>query len=102
VIELRKRFGDIPLLYISIKPSIKRYNIIEQIRFTNKIISSEIKNMDDNVFFVNIFDKMLDTNRYPNRTLFQSEGLHMNEKGYTIWKDAIIGSFNEHNIHIQQ
>ena len=98
IAEIRKRFGMIPILYISIKPSIMRYNIIEQIRFTNKIISSEISKMDNQVYFVNIFDKMLDANRYPNRALFLAEGLHMNENGYAIWKDVIVDFMVKHNI----
>jgi len=100
-VEVRKRFGNIPLVYLSVKPSIRRFNIIEQIRFTNKIISSEIKKMDENVFFVNIFDKMMDGNRYPNRSLFQSEGLHMNENGYAVWKNTLLDFFKEHNIALR-
>ena len=101
VIEVRNRFGNIPLVYISVKPSIRRFNIIEQIRFTNKIISSEIKKMDEHVFFVNIFDKMLDANRYPDRSMFQSEGLHMNDKGYALWKTTILDSFKEQGISLR-
>ncbi len=101
IIDLRKRFGNIPILYISIKPSITRFSIIEQIRFTNKIISSEIKKMDSNVFFIDIFEKMLDANRFPNRLLFQSEGLHINEKGYSIWTKTIKDFMIEHNINLR-
>lgn len=101
VVEVRNRFGNIPLVYISVKPSIRRFNIIEQIRFTNKIISSEIKKMDENIFFINIFDKMLDANRYPDRSMFQSEGLHMNEKGYEVWKTTILDFFKEHGISLR-
>lgn len=101
IIDLRKRFGNIPILYISIKPSIVRFNIIDQIRFTNKIISSEIKEMDNNVYFVDIFEKMLDANRFPNRLLFQSEGLHINDKGYAIWTETIKNFMIEHNINLR-
>ncbi len=101
IIDLRKRFGNIPILYISIKPSIARFNIIDQIRFTNKIISSEIKKMDNNVYFVDIFEKMLDANRFPNRLLFQSEGLHINDKGYAIWTETIKNFMIEHKINLR-
>ncbi len=101
VSDVRKRFGNIPLLYVSIKPSIRRFNIIEQIRFTNKIIASEIEKMDDNVFFVDVFNKMLDSNRFPDRSLFQPEGLHLNEKGYFIWKEVITNFMLENNITLR-
>ena len=101
IVEIRKRFGNIPILYISIKPSIARYSIIEQIRFTNLIISSEINKSNNNVFFVDIFEKMLDANRYPNRLLFQSEGLHINDNGYAIWTKTIKDFMIGHNINLR-
>ena len=57
--------------------------------------------MDENVFFVDIFEGMLDSNRYPNRLLFQSEGLHVNEKGYAIWTKTIKDFMVEHNIKLR-
>jgi len=101
VADVRKRFGNIPLLFVSIKPSIRRFNIIEQIRFTNKIISSEIDKMDDNVYFIDVFNKMLDSNRFPDRSLFQPEGLHLNEKGYALWKNVILDFMLENNITLR-
>jgi len=101
VVEVRKRFGNIPLLYVSIKPSIRRFNIIEQIRFTNKIIASEIEKMDHNVFFIDVFNKMLDHDRFPDRSLFQPEGLHLNEKGYSLWKEIITNFMITNNISLQ-
>ena len=44
IASIRKNYGNIPVGYISIKPSILRFNIIEQIKFTNKIIAEEIEN----------------------------------------------------------
>jgi lysophospholipase L1-like esterase len=87
--NIRKKYGNIPVAYISIKPSIKRFNIIDQIKFTNKIIAAEIEKMNDATFFVNIYDKMLDDNLYPKKDLFELEGLHINDKGYALW-NAII------------
>ena len=101
VAEVRKKFGNIPLLYVSIKPSIRRFNIIEQIRFTNKIISSEIEKMDNNVFFIDVFNRMLDHDRFPDRSLFQPEGLHLNEKGYALWKEIISNFMITNNITLR-
>jgi len=87
---IRQHFGNIPIVYISIKPSIRRFNIIEQIKFTNKIIEAEIeKNMDSQVFFLNVFDKMVDESGYPLRDLFEIEGLHINQKGYVLWTQLL-------------
>jgi lysophospholipase L1-like esterase len=89
IASIRQKYGNIPVAYISIKPSIRRFNIIDQIKFTNKIIAAEIEKMNDATFFVNVYDKMLDDNLYPRRDLFEAEGLHINDKGYALWKGII-------------
>jgi len=42
VSHTRRHFGDIPLAFISIKPSITRWNIMDSIRYTNKLIQDSI------------------------------------------------------------
>jgi lysophospholipase L1-like esterase len=97
---IRKQYGNIPVAFISIKPSIRRFNIIEQIKFTNKIIAEEIDKMDDATFFVNVYDKMLDANKYPRRDLFEAEGLHINDKGYALWKGIIDETLASKSLHL--
>jgi hypothetical protein len=42
VSRTRQHFDNIPLAFISIKPSITRWNIVDSIRYANKIIEEEI------------------------------------------------------------
>ena len=98
--SIRKNYGNIPVGYISIKPSILRFNIIEQIKFTNKIIAEEIERMNDATFFVNIYDQMLDENQYPQHDLFEAEGLHINDKGYALWKRIIDETLASKSLHL--
>ena len=98
--SIRKNYGNIPVAYISIKPSIRRFNIIEQIKFTNKIIAEEIERMNDASFFVNVYDQMLDENSYPRRDLFEAEGLHINDKGYALWKAIIDETLASKSLHL--
>lgn len=100
MVNIRHKYGNIPVAYISIKPSIRRFNIIDQIRFTNKIISEEIDRMNDATFYVNIYDKMLDDNKYPRRDLFEAEGLHINDKGYALWKSVIDETLAAKSLHL--
>jgi hypothetical protein len=97
---IRQKYGNIPVAYISIKPSIRRFNILDQIRFTNKIIAEEIGRMNDATYFVNIFDSMLDANKYPRRDLFEAEGLHINDKGYALWKSVIDETLAAKSFHL--
>ena len=97
IIDIRERFGNIPIHYISIKPSIKRFNILDQIVYTNKIISEEIENMN-NVFFINVYDILMEKG-YPKRLAFQQDGIHLNEYGYNLIKKEITNSIiKEHSL----
>ena len=96
--QIRIKFGDIPVGFISVKPSFKRWNIINSISYTNKIIEAEIKKEKGKTFFINIHSKMADDAGFPKKDLFQSEGLHINEKGYAIWKKIIINQLSLNGI----
>jgi lysophospholipase L1-like esterase len=89
VTRTRGQFGGIPLAFISIKPSISRWNIVDSIRYTNKIIEEEIKRQSDNLHFINIYTRMTDNAGYPKREFLDPDGLHINEKGYALWKGII-------------
>ena len=90
VTHTRRHFGNIPLAFISIKPSITRWNIVDSIRYTNKIIQNEIQQQGNNLHFINIYNKMTDNAGYPKREYLDPDGLHINEKGYALWKDIIL------------
>lgn len=89
VSRVRQHFGDIPLAYISIKPSITRWNIVDSIRYTNKIIEEEIRKTDNNLHFIDVYHRMTDNSGYPKREFLDPDGLHINDKGYALWKEII-------------
>jgi lysophospholipase L1-like esterase len=89
VSRIRRQFGGIPLAFISIKPSISRWNIVDSIRYANKIIEEEIKRQADNLHFINVYTRMTDNAGYPKREFLDPDGLHINEKGYALWKGII-------------
>ena len=86
---IREQYGNIPIGFISIKPSIQRWNIIDQINYTNEVIKKEISTLDDQVFYIDICDKML-KNNYPDHKFFQEDGLHISPAGYKIWKETLM------------
>ena len=90
VSQVRDRFGDIPLAFISIKPSITRWNIVDSIRYANKIIEAEIKREANNLHFINIYTRMTDNSGYPKREFLEPDGLHINAKGYALWKEIVL------------
>ena len=90
VSRTRRHFGDIPLAFISVKPSITRWNIVDSIRYTNKIIEEEINRQANNLHFINIYNRMTDNSGYPKREFLDPDGLHINDKGYALWKEIIL------------
>lgn len=87
---VKQRFGDIPLGFISIKPSISRWDIADKIRQTNRMIEAGIKKTGGNLCFINIYDSMTDKAGYPKREFLEPDGLHITEKGYQLWKEIIL------------
>lgn len=90
VSHTRRRFGDIPLAFISIKPSITRWDILDRIRYTNKIIEEEITRQANHLHYIDIYTRMTDNAGYPKREFLDPDGLHINDKGYALWKEIIL------------
>lgn len=98
--QISTRFGAIPCYFVSIKPSIARWDLINSLKYTNNIIENEIIKWDNNWKFINIYNKMLNKNNYPEKEYFQPDGLHLNNKGYALWKQAIYARLLE-NFHAE-
>ena len=88
--KLRDHFDDIPFYYVSIKPSIERFDIIDKIIKTNSLIKEHIKKQEGNDYFINIFNKMVDHRGFPQKRFFVADGLHLSHQGYEVWKEAIL------------
>lgn len=77
------------VVFVSIKPSIARDSLMGKIRETNRLISNFTRT-DKRLGYVDIFTPMLDASGRPRRELFLGDGLHMNARGYEIWRDKIM------------
>jgi len=86
--NIRNHYPKVPIVYISIKPSPSRWQLKDKEIETNKLIKAFIKK-ERNIVFVDIWDKMLDEKGNPKGDIFLSDNLHMNEKGYKIWIEAL-------------
>lgn len=97
---VRHRFGDIPLGFISIKPSISRWDIADKIKLTNNLIEKVIQKTGGNTHFINIYDSMTDHTGYPKTELLAPDGLHISEKGYQLWKEIILKQFADGKLNL--
>lgn len=78
----------VKVYFISPKPSIARWHLKDQYVQFNKQLQSWT-NSKKNVYFIDVWSKMLNADGSLRNDLFIEDGLHMNRKGYDIWRDAL-------------
>jgi lysophospholipase L1-like esterase len=76
------------IVFISIKPSIRRFPWIEQIKGANALVKQYCAT-HPNLTFVDIVPQMLGSDGKPRKELLVEDGLHMTPAGYKIWNDAL-------------
>jgi lysophospholipase L1-like esterase len=76
------------IIFVSIKPSPSRKYLMPNIVKTNALIESFLEH-ENNTAYVNVYDSMLNDKGEPMPELFLVDMLHMNAKGYEIWKKAL-------------
>ena len=85
---LQKNLPETTLHYISIKPSIKRWNLVDKMRRTNQWISSYCDH-HDKLHFVDIWPLMMDEDGTLISDLFVKDGLHLSKQGYQLWSEEL-------------
>ncbi|GAB4135606.1 MAG: hypothetical protein Tsb009_02040 [Planctomycetaceae bacterium] len=76
------------ILFIAIKPSIRRWNLAGTIQQANRLIANQCQ-QDKRLVYVDIFKPMLGKDGKPRPELFVKDGLHLNEKGYALWTSIL-------------
>lgn len=85
---IRKKLPEVPISFISIKPSISREKLMPQMAYTNQLIKVFLS-AQAKTSFIDVYHPMLQANGKPITDIFLADNLHMNAKGYEIWKNAI-------------
>ena len=86
--QIREDYGNIPVTFVSIKPSPSRWYLAGSIRYTNSKIR-DLQEFDSNLYYIDIYEAMLDESGEPNKSYFIEDGLHLNKKGYKVWFEII-------------
>ena len=76
------------IIFISIKPSIRRFPWIEQIKGANALVKQYCAT-HPRLTFLDIVPQMLGPDGKPRPELLVADGLHMTPEGYKIWNAAI-------------
>lgn len=86
---MRVRYNTIPFCYVSMKPSPSRAHLLPKYIEANKQIKKFLSTKS-NTAFIDVFHSMLHADSKPMSSIFLSDSLHMNAKGYAIWKKKIL------------
>lgn len=85
--KLRLTLPQAKLVFISCPPSPKRWAQTADIRKVNSRIAKYCRG--NGITFVNMFDRMLGADGKPLPDIYVPDQLHMNEKGYVLWRAAV-------------
>ena len=86
--KLRQRLGDVRIAFISIKPSLARWNLVDKITSVNEMVRRYAAK-DKRLAFIDVFPAMLGIDGKPRPELFVSDGLHMTPAGYALWTSIV-------------
>lgn len=85
---IRTRYKTIPVAYVSMKPSPSRMHLMPKFEDANKQIKNYLTTKTK-TSYIDVYHAMLNKNGTPISEIFLSDSLHMNSKGYAIWKRKI-------------
>lgn len=85
---IRAKYAAVPVLYVSMKPSPSRVHLFEKYKEANRQIGMFLKT-DKKAVFADVFQPMLKADGTIMDDIFKEDNLHMNAKGYAIWKKVL-------------
>lgn len=86
--EVRAEQPGLPVYYIGITPSPLRWSVWPIAVETNRLIA-EWSGTDANLHFIDTSGALLGVDGKPESDNYRFDGLHLSERGYTIWADII-------------
>lgn len=82
---IREKLGKrVPIVFVSIKPSISRWKLEKKYLATNQLIKTFLSG-DKFSSYLDVHQPMLDEHQEVLKDIFVEDNLHMNAKGYAIW-----------------
>ncbi|MEY4386524.1 MAG: hypothetical protein RLY20_1807 [Verrucomicrobiota bacterium] len=85
--KLRAALPQTRLSYISVAPTPKRWEQVDKVRRFNREAAAYCQK--HGIDFIDIFPLMLGPDGQPKPDIFVEDRLHMNEKGYALWREAV-------------
>jgi len=88
VFTVRDKAGPIPIDFLAIKPSPKRFSLLPEQKRANHLVSEVAQRYPD-VSVIDVFSPLLDPRGEPNGKLFVVDRLHLGPAGYALWNQVV-------------
>jgi lysophospholipase L1-like esterase len=88
VAKVRQKLPDVRIDFIAIKPSIRRWAMVDRMREANRLVR-EYARGQKNLGYIDVFTPMLGDDGMPRKELFVEDGLHLSAKGYALWTEIV-------------
>jgi len=88
VARVRADLPEVNIAYISIAPNPARWEQVDRVRAANALIEAQTK-ADAHLAFIDVFQKMLGADGKPLPDIYVADRLHMNAKGYELWRGIV-------------
>jgi lysophospholipase L1-like esterase len=86
--KVRKALPDARIIFISIKPSLRRWAFQDKMTAANAKVKAYIAS-GRNMTYLDVVTPMLGADGKPKPELFVNDGLHMTSQGYNVWTAAL-------------
>lgn len=86
--KIRARVPGVQIAFISSAPNPRRGAQVEKVKRLNSLAETYCRH--HRLTFINVFPFMLGPDGQPKPDIFVQDRLHMNAKGYAIWREAVL------------
>jgi lysophospholipase L1-like esterase len=86
--KVHEKLPNTHIAYISIAGNPSRWAQVDDVRKANRMIR-DFTATQPHLSFIDVFPHMMAENGEPKPDIFLADRLHMNEKGYAIWKKVV-------------
>jgi len=77
------------IVFVAIKPSIRRWNLVDKMRDANGLIRAAAEK-DERLVYVDVDGPTIGDDGKPRPELFKPDGLHLNAQGYKLWSALVL------------
>lgn len=92
--KVRAKLPTVPIAFIGISPAPSRWNNIAKVRQANTLIKAYV-DVTPGLQFIDVYPLMVNAIGGPRPEIFGPDNLHMNAKGYAIWKVEVDKALHE-------